>query len=40
MLLQDPELRTRLGDAALERASSVYSWRAHTARIVDALRSR
>ncbi len=38
-LLEDPGLRRRLGDAALERASSVYSWRAHTARILDALRT-
>jgi glycosyltransferase involved in cell wall biosynthesis len=38
-LLGEPELRARLGAAALERATAAYSWRAHTARILDALRS-
>jgi glycosyltransferase involved in cell wall biosynthesis len=38
-LLGDPELRARLGAAALERATTAYSWRTHTARILDALRS-
>ena len=38
-LLGDPPLRARLGTAALERAATAYSWRAHTARILDALRA-
>jgi glycosyltransferase involved in cell wall biosynthesis len=38
-LLGDPDLRARLGAAALERATTAYSWRTHTARILDALRS-
>jgi glycosyltransferase involved in cell wall biosynthesis len=38
-LLGDPELRAQLGVAALERATTTYSWRAQTARILDALRS-
>jgi glycosyltransferase involved in cell wall biosynthesis len=37
-LLGDPDLRQSLGRAALERASTVYSWQAHTARILGALR--
>ena len=36
-LLDDPELRSRLGDAALEEARATYSWAAHTHRILDAL---
>ena len=36
-LLEDPQLRQRLANAALERATSVYSWRAHTRRILEAL---
>jgi len=38
-LLGDPALRARLGMAALERVATAYSWRAHTARILDALRA-
>ena len=36
-LLDDPQLRTRLGEAALEEARETYSWAAHTRRILDAL---
>jgi glycosyltransferase involved in cell wall biosynthesis len=36
-LLDDPGLRSRLGDAALEEARKTYSWAAHTRRILDAL---
>lgn len=36
-LLGDPELRARLGRAALASAQRDYSWRAHAARILDAL---
>ncbi len=36
-LLGDPELRSRLGAAALEEARETYSWAAHTRRILDAL---
>jgi glycosyltransferase involved in cell wall biosynthesis len=36
-LLRDPELRARLGDAALDHARRSYSWRAHVRRILDAL---
>jgi glycosyltransferase involved in cell wall biosynthesis len=39
-LLDDPELRARLGDAALAEARARYSWRAHTRRILDALAAR
>ena len=39
-LLDDPELRTRLGDAALAEARDRYSWKAHTRRILDALAAR
>ena len=35
-LLSDPELRSRLGAAALERAEDRYTWRAHAARILEA----
>ena len=35
-LLGDPELRLRLGEAALEDARTRYSWDAHTRRILDA----
>jgi glycosyltransferase involved in cell wall biosynthesis len=37
-LLGDPKLRGRLGTAALARADSAYSWKAHSRRILDALR--
>lgn len=36
-LLGDPRKRSRLGSAALERAGSRYSWKAHTRRTLDAL---
>lgn len=36
-LLGDPELRDRLGRAALASAQRGYSWRAHAGRILDAL---
>jgi glycosyltransferase involved in cell wall biosynthesis len=36
-LLGDETLRTRLGEAALERAATDYSWQAHCRRILDAL---
>jgi glycosyltransferase involved in cell wall biosynthesis len=36
-LLDDPDLRRRLGEGALQRATQTYSWRAHTRRILDAL---
>jgi glycosyltransferase involved in cell wall biosynthesis len=36
-LLEDPGKCSRLGEAALERARSDYSWKAHTRRILDAL---
>jgi glycosyltransferase involved in cell wall biosynthesis len=36
-LLQDPGKRSRLGEAALERATDNYSWMAHTRRILDVL---
>ncbi|MDX6673908.1 MAG: hypothetical protein QOH11_1326, partial [Solirubrobacteraceae bacterium] len=39
-LLDDPELRARLGDAALAEARERYSWKAHTQRILDALAAR
>jgi glycosyltransferase involved in cell wall biosynthesis len=39
-LLDDPELRTRLGNAALAEARERYSWTAHTRRILDALAAR
>jgi glycosyltransferase involved in cell wall biosynthesis len=39
-LLDDPELRARLGDAALAEARERYSWKAHTRRILDALAAR
>jgi glycosyltransferase involved in cell wall biosynthesis len=39
-LLDDPELRVRLGDAALAEARERYSWKAHTRRILDALAAR
>jgi glycosyltransferase involved in cell wall biosynthesis len=35
-LLGDPELRVRLGEAALEDARTRYSWDAHARRILDA----
>jgi glycosyltransferase involved in cell wall biosynthesis len=35
-LLDDPELRGRLGDAALEEARTHYSWDAHVRRILEA----
>jgi glycosyltransferase involved in cell wall biosynthesis len=35
-LLADPDLRARLGAAALEDARTRYSWDAHTRRILDA----
>jgi glycosyltransferase involved in cell wall biosynthesis len=38
-LLGDADLRARLSAGALERATSAYSWRAHTARILRALRT-
>ena len=37
-LLDDEQLRSRLGAAALERAASDYSWEAHARRILEALR--
>jgi glycosyltransferase involved in cell wall biosynthesis len=36
-LLDDADLRRRLGDAALDEARERYSWTAHTRRILDAL---
>jgi glycosyltransferase involved in cell wall biosynthesis len=39
-LLQDGELRARLGAAALESARSTYSWQAHCRRMLDALEPR
>jgi glycosyltransferase involved in cell wall biosynthesis len=36
-LLEDADLRERLAAAALQRAASTYSWRAHTERILEAL---
>ena len=36
-LLRDDRLRDRLGAAALERAQTTYSWKAHVKRILDAL---
>ena len=36
-LIEDPALAARLGEAALEDASTEYSWNAHTRRILDAL---
>jgi glycosyltransferase involved in cell wall biosynthesis len=39
-LLADDRLRTWLGAGALERASTVYSWRAHAQRIVDRVAGR
>jgi glycosyltransferase involved in cell wall biosynthesis len=39
-LLDDPDLRSRLGDAALAEARERYSWKAHTRRILDALAAR
>jgi glycosyltransferase involved in cell wall biosynthesis len=36
-LIGDKKLRKRLGDGALEAASTTYSWAAHTQRILDAL---
>jgi glycosyltransferase involved in cell wall biosynthesis len=36
-LIDDEEMRARLGDGALEAASTEYSWTAHTRRILDAL---
>jgi glycosyltransferase involved in cell wall biosynthesis len=38
-LLADADLRARLSAGALDRATSAYSWRAHTARILRALRT-
>jgi glycosyltransferase involved in cell wall biosynthesis len=38
-LLADPELRDRLGTAALELAEREYTWTAHVRRILEALRS-
>jgi glycosyltransferase involved in cell wall biosynthesis len=39
-LLEDPELRTRLGGAALACASDRFSWTAHARRTLDALGCR
>jgi glycosyltransferase involved in cell wall biosynthesis len=39
-LVDDPELRRRLGEAARARAVEAHTWRAHTQRIVDALIER
>jgi glycosyltransferase involved in cell wall biosynthesis len=39
-LLDDPEFADRLGDAALNDAVQLYSWRAHTRRILDAVVAR
>jgi glycosyltransferase involved in cell wall biosynthesis len=36
-LLEDEQLRARLGAAALERAATDYSWEAHARRILEAL---
>ncbi len=36
-LLEDAELRARLGSAAFEQARDHYSWRAHAQRILEAL---
>jgi glycosyltransferase involved in cell wall biosynthesis len=36
-LLDDEELRGRIGRAALEEASATYSWKMHARRILDAL---
>jgi glycosyltransferase involved in cell wall biosynthesis len=36
-LLEDPPLRRRLGEAALEEARTSYSWTAHARRILEAL---
>jgi glycosyltransferase involved in cell wall biosynthesis len=35
-LLDDPDLRRRLGDTALQEARTIYSWDAHARRILDA----
>jgi glycosyltransferase involved in cell wall biosynthesis len=40
ILIDDPERAARLGRAARERAVSRHTWRAHTERIVEALRER
>lgn len=39
-LIDDPDLRRRLGAAARARAVEAHTWRAHTQRIVDALVER
>ncbi|MCL4079345.1 glycosyltransferase [Coriobacteriia bacterium Es71-Z0120] len=39
-LVDDPELRARLGAAAREQAVAKHTWREHTRRIVEALRER
>jgi glycosyltransferase involved in cell wall biosynthesis len=39
-LIDDPGRAVRLGRAARERAVSRHTWRAHTERIVEALRDR
>jgi glycosyltransferase involved in cell wall biosynthesis len=39
-LLSDEALRTRLGQAALEKASASYSWDAHVGRILRAVQAR
>jgi glycosyltransferase involved in cell wall biosynthesis len=36
-LLDDPELRARLGNAALAKAQAAYGWHAHVRRTLDAL---
>ena len=39
-LIDEPELRTALGSAAREAAVRTYTWRAHTARILEKLEER
>lgn len=40
LLIADPARRTRLGEAARREVTAKHTWRAHTKRIVDAVRDR